>query len=79
MGDLDLLANSSQVAMPTREYEGDKIGLSIHESKEFSNDCRHKLRVLLQRVSKAHSPRFIELKRRQLVGDRYFNEWLDGR
>ena len=79
MGDLDLLANASQVAVATREYEGDKIGLSIPKGEEFSNDCSHELRVLLQRVSKAHSPRFIELKRRQLVGDRYFNEWLDGR
>ena len=79
MGDLDLLANASQVAVATREYEGDKIGLSIPKGNAISNDCSPELRVLLLRVSKARSPRFIELKRRQLVGDRYFNEWLDGR
>jgi hypothetical protein len=79
MGDLDLLANASQVWMHPQTDKTFSNWLSIHEGKEVSNDCRHKLRVLLQRVSKAHSPRFIELKRRQLVGDRYFNEWLDGR
>jgi len=75
----DLLANAYQVARTTREYEGSKIGLSIPKGKEISNDRSHELRVPLRRVSKSRSPRFIELKRRRLRGDRYFNEWLDGK